>query len=72
MVAGSQCGELLAGLDVHTAQMAQNLSAADVLGEQRTIAELAGTEASATYLGAVDRLIDQSLQRAERALSEYS
>ncbi|ETW24543.1 3-carboxy-cis,cis-muconate cycloisomerase, partial [Mycobacterium gastri 'Wayne'] len=68
VVAGSQCGELLAGLDVHTAQMAQNLSAADVLGEQQVIADLAGTEASPSYLGAVDRLIDQSLQRAERAL----
>ncbi|AGZ53337.1 lyase family protein [Mycobacterium kansasii] len=68
VVAGSQCGELLAGLDVHTSRMVQNLSAADVLGEQRAIADLAGTEASPTYLGAVDRLIDQSLQRAERAL----
>ncbi|VBA56759.1 lyase family protein [Mycobacterium attenuatum] len=72
VIAGSQCGELLAGLDVRTARMAQNLGAADVLGEQRVIAELAGTHPSPSYLGAVDWLIDQSLRRAQRALGEYS
>lgn len=68
VVAGSQCGELLAGLRVHPARMAENLSRTDVYGEQRAIAELAGKAASATYFGAADRLIDESLGRAERIL----
>ena len=68
MVAGSQCAELLAGLEVHSTQMAKNLGATDVLGEQRAIAELAGKPASPTYFGAVDGLIDGSLARAERIL----
>ena len=71
VVAGSQCGELLAGLDVHVAQMAKNLGAVDVLGEQRAIAGLAGKEPSSTYFGAVDRLIDESLQRAHRVIEEH-
>ncbi|GLE52503.1 lyase family protein [Mycobacterium montefiorense] len=64
--AGSQCGELLAGLQVHAGRMAENLSAADVLGEQRAIADLAGKSPTPSYFGAVDRLIDASLARAER------
>ncbi|MCV7442109.1 3-carboxy-cis,cis-muconate cycloisomerase [Mycobacterium paraense] len=68
VVAGSQCAELLGGLQVHSARMAENLRATDVYGEQRAIAELAGKEASATYFGAADRLIDASLGRAERVL----
>ena len=68
VVAGSQCAELLAGLQVHSLRMAENLGAADVLGEQRAIAELVGKPASPTYLGAVDGLIDESLARAERML----
>jgi 3-carboxy-cis,cis-muconate cycloisomerase len=68
VVAGSQCGELLAGLKVQSGQMAENLNKADVLGEQRAIAGLAGKASSATYFGAVDRLIDESLDRAERIL----
>jgi 3-carboxy-cis,cis-muconate cycloisomerase len=72
VVAGSECGELLAGLEVHSAQMAKNLSAADVLGEQRAVADLVGKEPSATYFGAVDRLIDQSLLRASSILTDRS
>ncbi|MEB3983159.1 lyase family protein [Mycobacterium sp. 663a-19] len=68
VVAGSQCAELLAGLQVHPARMAENLGAADVLGEQRAIAELVGKPASPTYLGAVGRLIDEAVARAERVL----
>jgi 3-carboxy-cis,cis-muconate cycloisomerase len=68
VVAGSQCGELLAGLEVHSARMAENLGMADVYGEQRAIADLAGEAPSATYFGAADRLIDASLDRAERIL----
>jgi 3-carboxy-cis,cis-muconate cycloisomerase len=69
VVAGSQCAELLAGLEVHTDRMAENLSGTDVLGEQRAIADLADSAPSATYFGAVDRLIDESLAGARRALA---
>jgi 3-carboxy-cis,cis-muconate cycloisomerase len=72
VVAGSECGELLAGLEVHSAQMAKNLRATDVLGEQRAIADLVGKEPSGTYFGAVDRLIDQSLKRASSILTDLS
>lgn len=68
VVAGSQCTELLAGLDVHAARMAENLWATDVLGEQRAIAELAGKAASPTYFGAVDRFIEESVTRPRRVL----
>jgi 3-carboxy-cis,cis-muconate cycloisomerase len=66
VIAGSQCAELLAGLRVDPARMAQNLAATDVYGEQRAIAALGGKPPSPTYFGAVDRLIDESLQRAQR------
>ncbi len=69
VVAGSQCGELLAGLQVHPNIMAENLGRTDVLGEQRAIADLVGKAPSATYFGAVDRLIDESIDRARRVLS---
>jgi 3-carboxy-cis,cis-muconate cycloisomerase len=70
VVAGSQCAELLAGLGVHSARMAENLGLADVYGEQRAIAELAGKAPSATYFGDIDRLIDQALERAARILKD--
>ncbi|OBH46222.1 3-carboxy-cis,cis-muconate cycloisomerase [Mycobacterium intracellulare] len=70
VVAGSQTAELLTGLTVYTQRMAENLDAADVLGEQQAIAELVGKDPSPTYLGAVDRLIDDSLGRAARALAQ--
>jgi 3-carboxy-cis,cis-muconate cycloisomerase len=69
VVAGSQCGELLAGLQVHPDTMAENLGHTDVLGEQRAIADLVGKAPSATFFGAVDRLIDESIDRARRVLS---
>jgi 3-carboxy-cis,cis-muconate cycloisomerase len=69
LVAGSQCDELLAGLQVHSDRMAENLSTADVFGEQRAIADLAGKAPSPTYFGAVDRLIDESLRRADRIVA---
>ena len=71
IVAGSQCGELLAGLGVHAELMAENLSGADVLGEQHAIADVVGKAPSATYFGAVDHLIDESLDRAQRMLKEH-
>lgn len=70
VVAGSQCTELLGGLEVHCGQMASNLGAADVLGEQRAIAELAGKPPSATYFGSIDGLVDECLDRARRIVKE--
>lgn len=70
LVAGSQSGELLAGLTVHVQRMAENLDAADVSGEHRAIADLVGKEPSPTYFGAADRLVDESLDRAARALGQ--
>ncbi|GBE65899.1 3-carboxy-cis,cis-muconate cycloisomerase [Mycobacterium sp. MFM001] len=70
VAAGSQCSELLAGLDVHAEQMAANLASADVKGEQRAIAELVEKEPSSTYFGAVDLLIDESVDRAQRIVKE--
>jgi 3-carboxy-cis,cis-muconate cycloisomerase len=70
VVAGSQCGELLAGLEVHPAQMARNLGVCDVLGEQRVIAELAAKAPSADYFGAAEVLIDESQDRAKRIVKE--
>jgi 3-carboxy-cis,cis-muconate cycloisomerase len=71
VVAGSQCSELLAGLEVHPAQMANNLGSADVLGEQRVIAELVGKAPSGNYFGVVDAVIDESLDRAKRIVKEH-
>jgi 3-carboxy-cis,cis-muconate cycloisomerase len=70
VVAGSQCTELLAGLDVHAARMAENLGITNVSGEQRVIADLTGKAPSPTYFGAVDRLIDESLGRAQRLVRQ--
>ncbi|BBY36369.1 3-carboxy-cis,cis-muconate cycloisomerase [Mycobacterium mantenii] len=70
VVAGSQSGELLAGLTVHTQRMAENVNAADIAGEQRAIAELAGKEPSAAYFGAAGRLIDDCLSRAAAVLAQ--
>ncbi|MEE3750069.1 lyase family protein [Mycobacterium intracellulare] len=70
VVAGSQTAELLSGLAVHTQRMSENLDAADVLGEQQAVAELAGRAPSPTYFGAVDRLVDDSLGRAARVLAQ--
>lgn len=71
VVAASQCAELLAGLVVHPERMAENLGMTDVYGEQRAIADLAGKPGSAAYFGVADRLIDESLDRARRALDRH-
>lgn len=71
VVAGSQCTELLAGLQVNPRLMAKNLADADVLGEQRAIAELVGKAPSANYFGAVNSLIAESLDRAKRIVKEH-
>lgn len=75
VIAGSQCSELLSGLQLHTRRMAENLAATDVLGEQRTIADFLGAASSSpmsspmsspTYFGAIDLLIDEICRRAKR------
>jgi 3-carboxy-cis,cis-muconate cycloisomerase len=70
IVAGSQCSELVAGLEIHAEQMAANLDSADVRGEQRAVAQLAEKESSPTYFGSVDVLIDESVDRAQRIVKE--
>ncbi|MEZ0366168.1 lyase family protein [Mycobacterium sp. pUA109] len=69
VVAGSQCSELLAGLQIHPAAMARNLAAVDVGGEQRAIANLVGKPPSPNYFGAIDLLVDETLERARRTLT---
>jgi 3-carboxy-cis,cis-muconate cycloisomerase len=70
VVAGFQCRELLAGLEVHSAQMATNLGSGDMLSEQCVIAELVGKAPSGSYFGVVDALIGESLDRAQRIVKE--
>jgi 3-carboxy-cis,cis-muconate cycloisomerase len=70
VVAGSQCNELLAGLEVHPEQMAKNLGSADVLSEQRAVADLVGKAPSPNYFGAVNLLIAESVDRAKRLVKE--
>jgi 3-carboxy-cis,cis-muconate cycloisomerase len=70
VVAGSQCGELVAGLEVNSEQMAKNLASNDVLAEQRIVADLVGKPPSDNYFGVVDALIEESLDRAERIVKE--
>lgn len=67
VVAGSQSSELLTGLHIDSRRMAENLAGADVLGEQRAIADFLGAAAaSPTYFGAIDALIDETCRGAER------
>jgi 3-carboxy-cis,cis-muconate cycloisomerase len=71
VVAGAQCSELLAGLRVHPERMAEKLGSADVLSEQRVIADVVGKVPSANYFGAVNTLIAESLDRAEQIVKEH-
>lgn len=71
VVAASQATDLLAGLHLHTARAAANLTAAEgLLAEQHTMSELTSRPAAATYLGATDHLVDAALQRARHHLKE--
>ena len=60
----------LAGVVVDSKQMAENLGISDGLGEQRDIADLVGKAPSGNYFGAIDALIDESLDRATRIVKE--
>lgn len=67
VVAAAHCSELVSGLRVDAARAAANLSAAQGLGsEQRAMAELTGRPALPNYLGAADRLVDATVERARR------
>jgi 3-carboxy-cis,cis-muconate cycloisomerase len=72
LVAGSQVTDLLTGLHVDAARMAQTLAAAreDVTAEQRAMAALAGHEPTGDYLGAATALVDGVLDRARRIRHE--
>src|SRR5579884_281910 len=72
VVAGSQCSDLLAGLEVHSGRMVDNLTAAEVSGEQRAIADFVGKTPSPTYFGVLDRVVDDSLARAQAVLQDDS
>jgi 3-carboxy-cis,cis-muconate cycloisomerase len=67
VVAADQATTLLDDLQVHPDRMAVHLAdaGADVLAEQRSMAQLAGRDAAASYLGLVDDLVDEALRRAE-------
>lgn len=73
LVAGSQTTELLRGLHVDTARMRRTADAAvaALLSEQRSLAELVGTESHgadpAGYLGASAAIIDTVIDRARRS-----
>jgi 3-carboxy-cis,cis-muconate cycloisomerase len=71
VVAGGQTTELLSGLQVHADRMAATLDAArdDVRSEQRAMADLAGTDATAEYLGATDAFLEAPLARAAGVLA---
>ncbi|EID15741.1 PcaB [Mycobacterium xenopi RIVM700367] len=72
VVAGSHCGELLVGLEVHPGRMADNLAAAEVSGEQRAIADFVEKNPSPTYFGVIDRVVDDGLARARAVLQGHS
>jgi 3-carboxy-cis,cis-muconate cycloisomerase len=63
LVAGSQVTDLVDGLQVHADRMAATLASAatQVTAEQRSMADLAGHEATGDYLGASGALVDEAL-----------
>ncbi|BBY08212.1 hypothetical protein MNVI_35300 [Mycobacterium noviomagense] len=72
VAAGSQCSELVAGLEINSHRMAENLAATDVSGEQQTIVDFVGKSSSPTYFGAVDHVVDESLARGRLILQDHS
>ncbi|WP_094289834.1 3-carboxy-cis,cis-muconate cycloisomerase [Mycobacterium lehmannii] len=71
VVAAAHATELLAGLQIDVERARANLEAADgVLSEQKTMTDLTGHPASAEYLGAVEQLVDATLQRAGHYLKD--
>jgi 3-carboxy-cis,cis-muconate cycloisomerase len=72
VVAASHTTELLDRLRVHADRMAATLAAAtdDVRSEQRSMADLAGTQPGGDYLGAADAFVEAPLARAAGVLAE--
>jgi len=74
LVAGSHTFDLVAELEVHTDRMAATLGGArpGVLAEQKQMAELAGHDPTAVYLGDAAQQVDAVLERGRRTLAEPS
>lgn len=73
VIAATQTTELLCGLVVDAGRAATNLATAgDLLAEQRSMIELTGRTALSGYTGAINRLIDATLERARRYMKEVS
>jgi 3-carboxy-cis,cis-muconate cycloisomerase len=73
VVAGVHTSELVTGLRVDKARIADNLAAAEGLrSEQHAMAELTGRAPLPDYLGAADRLVESTLTRARGFLKEAS
>lgn len=72
LVAASQTDDLVAGLQVHADRMAATLAAAgdSVLAEQRSMAEAAGHEPAASYLGDAAAYVDAVVAHARQVLEE--
>lgn len=69
VVAAAQTTELLQGLVIDTERAQTNLAAAgDLLGEQRSMADLTGRAAHGDYTGAAGHLIDAVLRRAHHMM----
>jgi 3-carboxy-cis,cis-muconate cycloisomerase len=70
VAAGSQCSELLTGLRVSPERMAKNCRDTGIYAEQRSIAGLIGAPPSRSYLGAVDLIVGDVVDRARRTLKD--
>jgi 3-carboxy-cis,cis-muconate cycloisomerase len=71
VVASAQATELVTGLRVDSERMATTLAAAgdDVRSEQRSMAELAGTDAGGEYVGATEAFLEAPLARVDGMLA---
>ncbi|MGJ9412864.1 lyase family protein [Aeromicrobium sp. CF4.19] len=73
VVAASQATDLVAGLQVRTERMQQNLAAADgVDAEQRSMSEFTGRAPATTYTGIAGELTDTAIRRARGIVEEGS
>ncbi|MBO0677588.1 3-carboxy-cis,cis-muconate cycloisomerase [Mycolicibacterium sp. S2-37] len=73
VAAAAHTSELVSTLRVQDDRATANLAAAaDLLAEQRTMADLTGRPALPAYTGAADRVIEMTLTRARRFVKERS
>jgi 3-carboxy-cis,cis-muconate cycloisomerase len=73
VVAAVHTSELVSGLRIDENRAATNLAAAQgVDSEQHAMTELTGRTALPDYLGATDRVIDSTVNRARRFVKEVS